>query len=69
MPVDRREVTQHDQHACPAEGSREYQAFCELMEANQKVAQAIETEWAEKGLPTFKTYLREDLAKRKASRI
>src|SRR5258708_25296109 len=54
----------HDQHVCPAVGSREYQAFCQLMESNQKLAQAIETGWAEMGLPTFKTYLREDLARR-----
>jgi hypothetical protein len=54
----------HDRHCCPAPGSREYGAFCQLMEGNQKIAQAIEAEWAKEGLPTFKTYLRDDLARR-----
>jgi hypothetical protein len=54
----------HDRHCCPAPGSREYGAFCQLMENNQTIAQAIEAEWARRGLPTFKTYLREDLARR-----
>ena len=39
-------------------------AFTQLMENNQKVAQAIEQGWADQHLPTFKTYLREDLARR-----
>src|ERR1700712_4874902 len=46
----------HDQHVCPAVGSRDYETFCALMEINQKLAQAIEAEWAAMGLPTFKTY-------------
>jgi hypothetical protein len=54
----------HDRHCCPPPGSREYGAFCQLMENNQKVAQTIEAEWANQGLPTFKTYLRDDLARR-----
>lgn len=58
----------HDRHCCPAPGTREYPAFCELMEANQKMAQAIETGWAEQALPTFKTFLRDDLAKRTATK-
>ena len=56
----------HDRHCCPVPGSREYGAFCRLMEENQKLAQEIESAWGEAGLPTFKTYLREDLEKRKA---
>ena len=35
------------------------------MEVNQKLATAIETAWADADLPTFKTFLRDDLAKRK----
>jgi hypothetical protein len=54
----------HDRHCCPPPGSREYGAFCQLMESNQQVAQGIEAEWANQGLPTFKTYLRDDLARR-----
>ena len=54
----------HDAHCCPATTSREYQAFRQLMELNQTVAQAVELEWEKEGLPTFKTYLKEDLARR-----
>lgn len=54
----------HDRHCCPPPDSREYPAFTDLMAKNQKLAQAVEAAWAEAGLPTFKTYLREDLAKR-----
>ncbi len=54
----------HDAHCCPATTSREYQAFRQLMELNQSVAQAVEVEWEREGLPTFKTYLKEDLARR-----
>jgi hypothetical protein len=56
----------HDSHCCPAPGSREHGSFCELMNLNQKIAQAIETAWAADHLPTFKTFLRDDLARRKA---
>jgi hypothetical protein len=34
------------------------------MESNQKLAQAIEQAWADQNLHTFKTFLREDLARR-----
>ena len=54
----------HDKHCCPAAGTREHGAFCELMERNQQLAQEIETAWAAEGVPTFKTYLKEDLARR-----
>jgi hypothetical protein len=54
----------HDAHCCPGPTSREYQAFRQLMELNQTVAQAIEAKWEKEGLPTFKTYLKEDLARR-----
>jgi hypothetical protein len=36
------------------------------MEKNQKVVESVERAWAEGGVPTFKTYLREDLARRRA---
>jgi hypothetical protein len=54
----------HDRHIRPSPESREYKAFCELMEHNQSVAEAIETEWARSGLPTFRQFLRADLANR-----
>jgi hypothetical protein len=55
----------HDQHCCPDPHSGEYAAYCKLMEMNQKVAQRIESAWAEQQLPTFKTFLKQDLARRR----
>lgn len=57
----------HDAHCCPVTTSREYQAFRQLMELNQTVAQAIESEWEKEGVPTFKTFLKEDLARRQST--
>ena len=54
----------HDRHCCPAQGTRDHEAFLQLMEKNQMLAQAIESAWAEQHLPTFKTFLRDDLARR-----
>ena len=54
----------HDRHIRPAPESREYKAFVELMQQNQKSAEYVEAEWARRGLPTFKEYLRRDLARR-----
>ena len=56
----------HDKHIRPAPDSKEYAMFCELMENNQKLAEAIESAWEKEGLPTFKQYLRADLARRAA---
>ena len=49
----------------PAPGSRDYQVFMSLMDKNREVADQIESAWETKGLPTFKSFLREDLARRK----
>ena len=54
----------HDRHIRPKPDSREYAAFSELMRMNQTTAEQIESAWAEKGLSTFKSYLRRDLASR-----
>ena len=54
----------HDAHCCPLPTSREYQSFRQLMEMNQAVAQAIESTWEREDLPTFKSFLKEDLARR-----
>jgi hypothetical protein len=54
----------HDRHVCPPEGAAEHDAFVALMTQNQQLAQGIDAAWAENGLPTFKTWLREDLARR-----
>jgi hypothetical protein len=60
-------VDTHDKHICPASSSPDYPAFCQLMEKNQAMASAIELDWERVGLPTFKTFLREDLKRRQAS--
>ena len=57
----------HDRHCAPAPGSRECEAFAQLMQKNQAIAQEIEAAWAEAGVPTFKTYLRDDLVRRRAT--
>jgi hypothetical protein len=54
----------HDRHIRPKPDSREYAAFTELMKMNQTLAEQIEGDWAERGLNTFKSYLRRDLASR-----
>jgi len=54
----------HDAHCCPAESSREYGSFRQLMEMNRTVAHEIEANWEKKGVPTFKQFLREDLNRR-----
>jgi len=56
----------HDKHIRPAPGSKEYAMFAELMAHNQKLAEQIESAWEQAGLPTFKQYLRNDLARRAA---
>ncbi len=56
----------HDAHCRPAPGSRDYQVFCELMDKNREVAERIEGTWEQQSLPTFKSYLRDDLARRRA---
>jgi hypothetical protein len=58
----------HDRHICPAQSSPDYEPFKKLMQENQQLAERIEAAWAGQGLPTFKTYLQEDLAKRQAKR-
>lgn len=54
----------HDRHIRPKPESREYAAFTELMKQNQELAEQIEAAWAGRGLNTFKSYLRRDLAAR-----
>jgi len=55
----------HDRHVRVPPSSPEYAVFQELMEKNQKLAEGIEHAWATEGLPTFRTFLREDLARRR----
>jgi len=37
-----------------------------MMEKNQSLASRIEAAWESGGLPTFKSFLRQDLARRQA---
>lgn len=55
----------HDRHAAPPPGSRDHAAFQELMTQNQSVVTSIEKTWQERGIPTFKSWLRDDLARRR----
>ncbi len=57
-------VDTHDQHVRPPAGSPEEKAFAELMANNQHSVQAIEAAWEASGIPTFKTFMRDDLARR-----
>lgn len=54
----------HDAHCCPLPGSREFSPFRKLMDMNREIAQRIEGAWESAGLPTFKAFLKEDLARR-----
>jgi hypothetical protein len=56
----------HDQHCMPEPGSRDYPAFCALCERNRAVAQDVDAQWESEGLPTFKSFLKQDLARRQA---
>src|SRR5439155_6950427 len=55
----------HDAHCCPPAGTPEHEAYRALMVTNQEIVSAIENAWAEANLPTFKTFLKVDLAKRR----
>src|SRR5438094_618792 len=56
----------HDAHCCPPANAPEHTPFRDLMEKNQQIVTAVEKGWAAEGIPTIKTYLREDLARRVA---
>ncbi|HYO08539.1 MAG TPA: hypothetical protein VER17_06165 [Tepidisphaeraceae bacterium] len=56
----------HDAHCCPPAHAPEHAAFRELMTQNQAIITEVEHAWAAAGVPTLKTYLQEDLARRRA---
>lgn len=56
----------HDRHVRPPEGSKDAALFRQIVEQNAELSKQIETAWADAGIPTFRTYLREDLARRAA---
>jgi hypothetical protein len=53
----------------PQSDSPEAAAFAELARRNQELAQVIESKWDELGVPTFKRYLRDDLARRMGAKL
>jgi hypothetical protein len=55
----------HDAHCQPRPGSPEQAAFAQLSRHNRELADAIEAAWEADHLPTFKKFLRDDLARRK----
>jgi hypothetical protein len=57
----------HDRHIQPKPNSPEATAFAELAHSNQELAQKIESSWDEAGVPTFKRFLKDDLARRRAA--
>jgi len=54
----------HDRHIEPPPGHPELGVFLELRAKNKAVSEEVEQAWADAGLPTFKTYLQADLARR-----
>ena len=54
----------HDRHVRPPEGSRDAELFRRIVEHNAALSQTIEQAWGQAGIPTFRTFLKEDLAKR-----
>jgi len=57
----------HDRHIQVDPSSKDYAAFCELSQKNQSLAGRIEAIWESNALPTFKSFLRNDLARRRSS--
>ena len=57
----------HDAHCQPRVGAREQAAFAELCRHNREVAERIEAAWEAENLPTFKKFLRDDLARRRGA--
>jgi hypothetical protein len=57
----------HDRHVQVSPDSPEYSTLCDMLAKNHDIGTAIEAAWESAGLPTFKQYLREDLARRRAS--
>jgi hypothetical protein len=59
----------HDAHCRPVPNSRDFHVFNKLMEQNRDVAERIEAAWEQAGVPTFKAYLRQDLARRRVDHL
>jgi hypothetical protein len=59
----------HDAHIKPPPQSPEHAVFAALRQTNQTIAAAIESDWASAGLPTYQSFLEQDLARRVAGQI
>ena len=55
-------VNTHDQFFTPDPRCRDVDRWRELVQRNRELKEAIEHAWAERGLPTFATEMRESLA-------
>lgn len=57
----------HDQHIRPQPGTPDAELFARMVSSNRQIAEDIEAAWERANLPTFKAYLRHDLAMRASS--
>jgi hypothetical protein len=57
----------HDQHLHAAAGSPDAAWLASIRQSNKELGEKIEAAWSAAGLPTFKDYLRAQLAARKAA--
>lgn len=58
----------HDTHLHAPPGSPDEKFLMMIRTANKELTEKIEAEWVSAGLPTFRQYLREQLAKRKQAK-
>jgi hypothetical protein len=56
----------HDRHIVVSPKSPEYAAYLSMTEANEVLSKKVEAAWSNAGIPTFREFLREDLARRQA---
>jgi hypothetical protein len=62
-------VDTHDRHCIPGSSDPEYGEFIRVVEKNQKLAEEIEAAMEADGIPTFKSFLRDDLKRRQEAKI
>ena len=62
-------VDAHDRHLHAPAGSPDEVWLKQVRESNRVIGEKVEAAWAAAGLPTFKEYLRGQLAKRKAAGV
>jgi hypothetical protein len=62
-------VDAHDQHLHAPAGSPDADWLASIRQRNQELVEKIEAAWSAEGLPTFKDYLRFQLAARKQAAV